>query len=91
MKKMFVNMKTIIIILMTIIKTQNIIQSLNGEDWRGYNHNNSIEFKGKVPGNNFIDLLNSKIITNPYFRFNDMDLRWVSNMDCKFINKKREL
>ena len=37
-----------------------------------------ISVKGSVPGSVHTALMNSKLIKDPYYRFNDNDYRWIA-------------
>ena len=34
---------------------------------------------GKVPGSVYTDLMEAGVLGDPYFRFNDLEYRWVSH------------
>eukprot|EP01129_Flabellula_baltica_P008646 TRINITY_DN3459_c0_g1_i1.p1 TRINITY_DN3459_c0_g1~~TRINITY_DN3459_c0_g1_i1.p1 ORF type:complete len:875 (-),score=163.30 TRINITY_DN3459_c0_g1_i1:26-2650(-) len=52
------------------------VVDLNGE-WYVNNANGSVVTVGNVPGDIYTDLMNAKMIPDPYYRFNDFELRWV--------------
>ena len=56
------------------------VLDLNGMEWtlsneRGYNN---VSIPGAVPGDSFTDLMTAGIIGDPYYRYNDMNYRWIS-------------
>ncbi|XP_003737413.1 beta-mannosidase [Galendromus occidentalis] len=55
--------------------------SLSGPSWKVSNTNGSISIPAKVPGGVYSDLQRAGIISDPYYRFNDVLQRWVSNED----------
>ena len=61
--------------------------NLNGNDWITFNSNNSIRIQANVPGEIHTDLLNAKIIGDPYFRFNDIVDRWVCREQWNYEKK----
>jgi len=50
---------------------------LNGQ-WMIHNSNKSISVSGKVPGSVHMALFYNGVIEEPYFRFNDINYRWVA-------------
>lgn len=53
------------------------IYGLQG-DWQIKNSNGSINLEGKVPGCVHIALLQQNMIKDPYYRFNDVEYRWIA-------------
>ncbi|XP_059520315.1 beta-mannosidase isoform X1 [Myotis daubentonii] len=51
--------------------------SLRGS-WRIRNGNGSLELPGEVPGCVHTALLQRNLIQDPYYRFNDLNYRWIS-------------
>ena len=54
---------------------------LSGLSWtlsneRGYQNVSGVP--GQVPGNSFTDLMAAGLLDDPYYRYNDMNYRWVS-------------
>uniref|UniRef100_A0A8C6XH48 Beta-mannosidase n=1 Tax=Naja naja TaxID=35670 RepID=A0A8C6XH48_NAJNA len=53
------------------------VRSLQGL-WRLNNANGSLALKGEVPGCVHTALFREGLIQDPYYRFNDLDYRWIS-------------
>ncbi|XP_016079086.1 PREDICTED: beta-mannosidase [Miniopterus natalensis] len=51
--------------------------SLRG-DWKIRNGNRTLELPGEVPGCVHTALYQQKLIQDPYYRFNDLNYRWIS-------------
>ncbi|KAM4834229.1 beta-mannosidase [Thomomys bottae] len=51
--------------------------SLNG-DWRVRSENGSLQLRGSVPGCVHSALIRQRLIQDPYYRFNDLNYRWIS-------------
>ena len=47
---------------------------------------NGAWYKAKVPGNNFYDLLNHNIITDPFYGTNEDSIQWVSKKDWEYLS-----
>ena len=45
----------------------------------------AIKVSAKVPGSIYTDLINNKVIGNPYYRFNDLLYRWVANDNWTYV------
>lgn len=58
--------------------------SLHGSMWQLSNSNRSIVTKASIPGVAHTALYHSKLIGDPYYRFNDVDLRWITKEDWTF-------
>ena len=43
-----------------------------------------ISVPGRVPGNMYTDLMRADVIGDPYFRFNDVEYRWVHYDDWTY-------
>jgi beta-mannosidase len=55
------------------------ILDLGGNDWVAVNSNGSIVVKNcVVPGNIVTDLQAAQVIDDPYWRFNDIEYRWIA-------------
>lgn len=46
--------------------------------WSIHNANGSINVYGNVPGSVHMSLLENGVIQEPYFRFNDVNYRWIA-------------
>ena len=55
----------------------NLRFSLDGDDWLVQNVNGSISIPAVVPGVVHLDLLRAGLISDPYYRFNERDYRWI--------------
>ena len=54
-------------------------QSLNSASaWTVVNQNRSISIPATVPGDVYGDLMNQKVIGDPFYRFGDLDYRWIA-------------
>ena len=51
--------------------------SLDGNDWTVHNVNGSIVIPATVPGVIHLDLLRANLISEPYYRFNEANYRWI--------------
>ncbi|KAH3757628.1 Mannosidase, beta A, lysosomal [Pelomyxa schiedti] len=56
---------------------------LGGSSWTVYNET-SPKYASTVPGTVHTDLLNAGVIDDPYYRFNDVDYRWIGLSDWVF-------
>ena len=66
--------------------------------WKFKNYNSNEFFSAKVPGCIHLDLLNHKLIPDPFFGINEKELQWISDnnwiykldffIDENFIKKK---
>lgn len=70
------------------VKCQTVVKEIDlSSNWQIKNKNSSIQIENlSIPVNVYGALYNSKIIQNPFERFNDLDTRWVSNDDWIFEN-----
>lgn len=57
-----------------------MIQNLNGE-WQFKQADDATVYSGKVPGCNFIDLLDNKLIDDPFIGVNEKHCVWVGEKD----------
>lgn len=62
-----------------------IVQSLAGK-WGLQNLNGSIAVTANIPGGIYSDLQNADILEDIYYRFNDIDYRWVANETWIYSN-----
>jgi beta-mannosidase len=58
--------------------------SLHGSMWQLANSNRSILTRASIPGVAHTALLKSNLIRDPYYRFNDVELRWITKEDWTF-------
>jgi len=52
--------------------------SLDGKSWKFSNANGTITGSAVVPGSIHTDLLANGLIPDPFYRFGDTELRWIS-------------
>ena len=60
------------------ITCSSVLQINLGGTWIVQNANKSISVPGEVPGNVHTALYRDGTIMNPYFRFNDVNYRWIA-------------
>lgn len=60
-----------------ILESDCIAIPLTGE-WQVTNNNRSLNFTGTVPGQIHLDLLKAGLITEPYYGYNDDNLKWIA-------------
>lgn len=58
---------------------QNVLRDLGKEDWIFRKKGDIKGFKASVPGTVHTDLLQNKIIENPFFDTNEKQLQWIEN------------
>ena len=56
----------------------NVVEVNLGGTWIVTNANESISVHGNVPGNVHTALYKNGTIKDPYFRFNDVNYRWIA-------------
>ena len=66
--------------------SRQLTQSLSGPTWTLRSSNGSIHCPATVPGGAYTDLLHSRIIPDPYFRFHEDAIRWVAQTDWHYSN-----
>ena len=64
-------------------KVNNIIQSLD-EGWQFQFGENSKWYSAKVPGCVHLDLLNHKLIPDPFIDLNENEVKWVADRDWDY-------
>ncbi|KAJ3325578.1 hypothetical protein HDV06_003396 [Boothiomyces sp. JEL0866] len=59
------------------------------KNWIVKNQDGTIKIPAQVPGEIHLDLIESGIIRDPYYRYNDTELRWIALQDwvyeCNFV------
>ena len=61
-----------------------IIQNLNS-GWQFHQKGNSSYYNASVPGTIHTDLINNKLINDPYYRENINDVQWVENVTWEYV------
>ncbi|XP_022688923.1 beta-mannosidase-like isoform X1 [Varroa jacobsoni] len=74
-------------VLVMLSRAQSHSVLLDGDDWKVTNANRSISISARVPGGIYSDLHRAGIISEPYYRFNDMLQRWVCYDDWTWTSK----
>ena len=64
-------------------KVNNIIQSLD-EGWQFQFGEDSKWYSAKVPGCVHLDLLNHKLIPDPFIDLNENEVKWVADRDWDY-------
>ena len=68
----------LLVLLFTyVFATQPYVLDLGGSTWTVTNSSTSPVYEAEVPGVIHTDLLNAGAIPDPYYRYNDVDYRWV--------------
>ena len=62
---------------------QNTSIDLN-TNWQFYHTKNNKWYKATVPGTIHTDLLNNKLIPDPYYRDNESKLQWIGETDWQY-------
>ncbi|MEP7255515.1 MAG: glycoside hydrolase family 2 protein [Ferruginibacter sp.] len=73
----------ILLILVQTIFAQNISLELN-KNWQFKNQKENKWYKATVPGTVHTDLLDNKLIPNPYYRDNESKLQWIDKADWEY-------
>ena len=89
-------LKFIIIFLIPLVFwAQNPNRNLCSENWSFKKVSDSSWLPATIPGTVHTDLLNNKIITDPFFGSNEKQLQWIENEDWEykttFLISKEEL
>jgi hypothetical protein len=67
----------------TPISAINHVLSLDGDNWWIHNENRTVKVKGEVPGEVHLALLENGLISDPYYRFNDVEVCiWMCDVRC---------
>ncbi len=77
--------KISIILLITVqtISAQNISLELNSK-WQFHKDGEAKWYKATVPGTVHTDLLNNKLIPDPFYRDNETKLQWIDKADWEY-------
>ena len=67
-----------------IICAQNTERNLSSEHWQFRKLGDKKWLKAEVPGTVHTDLLQNKIIPNPFFGANEKQLQWIENEDWQY-------
>jgi beta-mannosidase len=84
--KMLWNFLIALLIVCNALGKQTIT-SLNGKWTATSSSNSTIKIDGIVPGYIHIDLLHSNIIQDPYYRYNDVEYRWISAVNWTYSHE----
>ncbi len=74
-KKLIVSLPVFI----ALASNAQVTMNLNHSNWTGMLQSGSMPFKSKVPFNVHSDLLNNKLISDPYIGNNEQSLQWISD------------
>ncbi len=83
MKKYAILLIFIISLIPVQTKSQNISIELN-KGWQFKNQKENKWYKATVPGTVHTDLLDNKLITDPYYRDNESKLQWIDIADWEY-------
>ncbi|WP_300688075.1 glycoside hydrolase family 2 protein [Chryseobacterium sp.] len=78
------------ILLFALLFSQNIIfaqfseRSLSSENWQFRNPKQKNWFPAKIPGTVHLDLMNNKLIPDPFKDENEKKVQWVENEDWEY-------
>ena len=79
------------ILLLSSCKNEDVKTSVNrielNTDWQFRKLGDSFWYPAKVPGVVHTDLLNNRLIDDPYWRNNELDLQWIENEDWEYHTK----
>ena len=64
--------------------SQNVTRSLNQEKWHFHKLTESRWYPASVPGTVHTDLLNNKLIPDPFFADNEKHIQWIENEDWEY-------
>ena len=73
----------ILVLLPQLLPAQNTSIDLN-TNWQFYHAKNNKWYKATVPGTIHTDLLNNKLIPDPYYRDNESKLQWIGETDWQY-------
>jgi beta-mannosidase len=76
----------ILFLLPQLLTAQNKSVELNS-NWQFYNTTDKIWYKANVPGTVHTDLLDNKLIPDPYYRDNESKLQWIGEQDWQYKTK----
>ncbi len=84
-KTIRISVLVVIILLLTFFaNAQTTKRSLNNEQWKFYFVKNNFWFNATVPGTIHTDLLNNKLIPDPFTDNNESELQWIENEDWQY-------
>lgn len=64
-------------------KEENMVLSLNGK-WEFKEKDSNNWLPAKVPGSNYLDLIQNKVIEHPFEGTNESDAQWVADKDWQY-------
>lgn len=86
---------TFLLLLINLIKAQEHFRSLNDENWFFQQGGKSEKHKAKIPGTIHTDLLENKLIDDPFLEDNETKLQWIEKeewvYECNFNVTENEL
>lgn len=68
---------TFLFLLINLVKAQEHFRSLNDENWFFQQGSKSEKHKAKIPGTIHTDLLENKLIDDPFLEDNETKLQWI--------------
>jgi beta-mannosidase len=81
------NCSILLILLIYLIPVQTNAQNISIElnkNWQFKNQKESKWYKATVPGTVHTDLLNNKLIPDPFYRDNESKLQWIDKADWEY-------
>ena len=81
----------LLILMITLLMACNKQERLNGKkyleinkDWEFREYGQSEWLPATVPGTVHTDLMNNKIIDDPYYRLNELSVQWIDKTDWEY-------
>lgn len=85
----------ILLLLITFVKGQEQFRSLSNENWFFLQAGKTEKYKAKIPGTIHTDLLENKLIEDPFLEDNETKLQWIEKeewiYECNFNLTENEL
>ncbi|OGS82037.1 MAG: beta-mannosidase [Flavobacteria bacterium RIFCSPLOWO2_12_FULL_31_7] len=70
-----------------LVSAQNSYRNLSSENWTFNKQNDSQKNKAKVPGTIHTDLLENKLILDPFLGTNEKELQWIEKENWEYETK----
>ncbi|NHN27627.1 glycoside hydrolase family 2 protein [Flavobacterium jejuense] len=67
-----------------LLLSQNVVRSLNHENWKFKQENKENWLPANVPGTVHTDLLANNLIKNPFYGTNEKELQWIENENWNY-------